>query len=526
MVGEEEPFAVPVSWWALVEARARVSPDAPLFADDRGRRMTMREHHDAACRVAAALWERGIRPGSVVSWQLPTSLESVVLMSALTRVGATQNPIIAILREAEVAFIVEQIRADLLVVPRAWRGHDHASMAEAVAARHGCDVLVCDIGADDLALPVADPSVLPPPETVAPADARTVRWIFYSSGTTGRPKGAKHSDQSLMHGSNGIVHNVGINAADVFPIAYPMPHIGGPTFVAAQFRTGAATLLVEAFDAVQSPRHMAEAGATMLGSAVPFYLAYIAAQRAHGEAPLFPRLRSCPGGGAPTPPEIAIQTRVVLGGAGVLSGYGLTEFPVATFAAHEDPLEERISTNGRPTVGVDVRIVGPDGIDVEPGTEGEVRLRGPQMCLGYVDPSLDADAFDEQGSFRTGDLGRVDAYGSLLITGRVKDLIIRNAENLSAVEIENALCSCPGVADVAVIGVPDARTGERACAIVVPEGGATAVTLAGLAEHCRALGLASQKFPEQLELVAELPRNPQGKLLKNELRARFAEPRR
>ena len=522
MHAKAEPFAVGVSWWSLVEARARTSPDAAMFADDRGRRLSMQAYHDAACRVAAALWARGIGPGSVVSWQLPTSLESVVLMSALARVGATQNPVIAILRESEVDFIVEEAGTHLLIVPRVWRGFDHAAMADDIAARRGCEVLVCDIGAPELALPGADPVGLPAIDAVAPVDATTVRWIFYSSGTTGRPKGAKHSDASLMHGSNGIVHNVAITADDLFPIAYPMPHIGGPTFVAAQFRTGAATLLVEAFDAVRSPRAMADAGATMLGSAVPFYLAYIAAQRAFGDAPLFPRLRSCPGGGAPTPPEIAIQTREVLGGAGVLSGYGLTEFPVATFAAHEDPLDERIGTNGRPTTDVEVRIIGLAGDEVGPGEEGEVRLRGPQMCLGYIDAALDDDAFDDQGFFRTGDLGRVNEYGSLLITGRIKDLIIRNAENLSAVEIENALCRHPGVADVAVIGLPDARLGERACAVVVPVAGLACVTLADLAEHCRRLGLATQKIPEQLEIVAELPRNPQGKLLKGELRARFA----
>ena len=518
---DDEPFTVPMSWWSLVERRAHLSPGAAMFADDRGRRLTMQQYHDAACRVAAGLWHRGIRPGSVVSWQLPTSLESVVLMSALARIGATQNPIIAILREAEVGFIVEQAQADLLIVPGVWRGHDHAAMAHAIAGRHGNDVLVCDLVGEPLALPEADPSVLPGLDEVLSADARTVRWIFSSSGTTAQPKGVQHSDVTLMHGSNGTVHNLGLTADDLFPIAFPVAHIGGPTFLAAQFRTGARTLLVEAFDAQRSPLAMARAGATMLGSAVPFYLAYIAAQRAHGDEPLFPRLRSCPGGGAPVPPEIAIQTREVLGGAGVLSGYGLTEFPIATFAAHDDPLDERIHTNGRPAPGVEVRVVGFDGDDVAADHDGEIRLRGPQQFLGYVDASLNAEAFDQQGFFRTGDLGRVNEYGSVLITGRIKDMIIRNAENLSAVEIENALYRHPAVADAAVIGVPDPRTGERACAVVVLASGAAGLTLAALGAHCRELGLATQKVPEQLEIVTELPRNPQGKVLKNELRARF-----
>jgi non-ribosomal peptide synthetase component E (peptide arylation enzyme) len=171
---------------------------------------------------------------------------------------------------------------------------------------------------------------------------------------------------------------------------------------------------------------------------------------------------------------------------------------------------------------VEIRVVGFDGRDVAPGGEGELRLRGPQQFLGYLDASLDAEAFDDQGYFRTGDIGRINEYGSVLVTGRIKDMILRNAENLSAVEIENVLYTHPAIEDVAVIGLPDARTGERACAVVVLASGALGISLADLAAHCRSAGLANQKIPEQLEVVAQLPRNPQGKVLKNELRARLS----
>jgi non-ribosomal peptide synthetase component E (peptide arylation enzyme) len=169
---------------------------------------------------------------------------------------------------------------------------------------------------------------------------------------------------------------------------------------------------------------------------------------------------------------------------------------------------------------VSVRVVDDSEREVDVGEEGELRLKGPQCFLGYVDGSLDADAFDCDGWFRSGDRGRIDGEGNVTVTGRIKDAIIRNAENISALEIEDALARHTAVADVAVIGVPDPRTGERVCAVVVPQPGSV-VTLAALAEHCQAQGLSRHKSPERLELVDALPRNLTGKVLKNELRARF-----
>ncbi len=144
------------------------------------------------------------------------------------------------------------------------------------------------------------------------------------------------------------------------------------------------------------------------------------------------------------------------------------------------------------------------------------------MFLGYANPELDADALDEQGFFRTGDLGIVAPTGHVTITGRVKDIIIRNAENIAASEIEDALHLHPAIADVAVIGLPDPRTGERACAVVKLAEGFASLSLVDLAEHCRELGLAKQKVPEQLEIVDEVPRNAMGKIQKPALRKQFA----
>jgi non-ribosomal peptide synthetase component E (peptide arylation enzyme) len=171
---------------------------------------------------------------------------------------------------------------------------------------------------------------------------------------------------------------------------------------------------------------------------------------------------------------------------------------------------------------VEVRVLDAAGRPAGPGIEGELALKGPQQCQGYVDAAHDLDAFDPEGFFRTGDLGTVDGDGFVRITGRLKDVIIRNAENLSAQEIEDTLIEHPAIADVAVIGVPDPMTGERARAVVVLAPGHDPVTLTELAQHCRSKGLARQKVPEQLEIVDALPRNPMGKVLKTVLRARVA----
>jgi acyl-CoA synthetase (AMP-forming)/AMP-acid ligase II len=235
----------------------------------------------------------------------------------------------------------------------------------------------------------------------------------------------------------------------------------------------------------------------------------MAAQRRHGSEPLFPALRLCVAGGAPTPKEVSREVAEVFGVGGVACSWGLTEFPVAT---SERPDDDRLaSTVGRPARGVQVRVV-----------DGELRLKGPNCFLGYLDSSLDAAAFDEDGWFRTGDLGSIDEQGRWRIEGRLKDVIIRNAENISAQEVEELLLTHPAIADLAVVGVPDPRTGERVCAVVVAEPGAT-LTLPDILEHCVANGLARYKCPERLEIVDAIPRNSMGKILKTELRAGLNE---
>jgi acyl-CoA synthetase (AMP-forming)/AMP-acid ligase II len=488
-----------VTFWELLATAAADHPDRVVVSDDHGRSLTTTQLRDEAERVAAGL---GAGPGDVVSWQLPTVLESVVVLCALARVGAVQNPIIPILRKREVGLITTAVSTTLLVVPEVWRGFDHGAMGREIG---GFDVLGLELEGEvgpDLRLPTGDPSTLPAP----PTSGTEGRWIYFSSGTTSDPKGARHTDESLMASAQGMEQHLGFGDGDVYPIAFPFSHIGGIGMLVAAVRSGGNLVLFDTFDPATTGERMAAHRPTILGSALPFFRVYLDAQRRHGAEPLFPDLRTCTAGGAPTPPELAREIVEGFGIRGVVQSWGLTEFPIATAARPDDPPEVLVETIGKPTPGVSLRVV-----------DGELRVKGPQCFLGYVDPALDLEAFDEEGWFRTGDLGFVDDDGNVHITGRLKDIIIRNAENISASEIEDVLLRHPDIADVAVIGVPDVRTGERVVAVVVPEAGAT-VTMEAIATHCRELELARQKTPEQLEVVDQLPRNPMGKVLKQSLK--------
>ena len=507
-----------VTYWALIAEAARRQPDRPLFADDYGRTLTARQLHDAACATAAAFAERGIGAGAVVSWQLPTTLETVVVMAALTRLGAVQNPIIPILREREVGFITEQLSTEVLVVPELWRGFQHGELARALAADKGFDVITVDLATPprggELRLPNAGTDALSPPPSV---DAQ---WIYYSSGTTAAPKGIRHNDTTLIAGSRGMVDAMGITGDDVDPIAFPIAHIGGAAMVAAALMTGMRLALFEVFDPEATPLAIAAHNPTFLGTATPFFVAFLQAQRAHGDQPLFGSLRGCIAGGAPITAELGRQVRETFGMSGIANAWGMTEFPVATSPSPDAAPDVLDYTVGTPVAGVSVRVVGDGERELAVGQEGELRLKGPQCFLGYADATLDADAFDDDGWLRTGDLGLIDADGNVHVTGRIKDAIIRNAENVSALEIENVLATHPAVADVAVIGVPDPSAGERVCAVVVPTS-TDGVSLESLVQHCHSLGLSRYKHPERLVIVDALPRNQFGKVIKKELREAY-----
>lgn len=504
--------------WKLIERRAEATPEAPFAFDEEDRALSFAGYREAAQRAAAGLQARGVVAESRVTWVLPTRLQTMVLSGALARLGAIQNPVLPIYREREVGFVVHQTAAQLLVVPPAWRGFDYPAMARKLAAgRRELAVLV--LGGS---LPEADPSSLPAvPPPLAP-DAAPVRWHFYTSGTTADPKGARHTDVTLMASAKGMVEALEIEASDRHGLVFPITHVGGIGWLIAGLMSGCAQVPVAIFDPATAIDRLTRHGVTLAGAGTAFHQAYLAARRADPLRPLLPAVRAFPGGGAPKPPVLHADLKSAFGGVGIVSGYGLTECPIISMNSVRDPDEQLAHTEGRPRpAGAEIRVIGPDGGRVGPGVEGELRIRGPQLFRGYVDAALDADAFDADGFFRTGDLGMLDPQGYVVITGRLKDVIVRKGENISAKELEDLLYTHPSVADVAVIGLPDPALGERCCAVVALAPDAR-LTLEEVAAYLRERGLMIQKIPEQLELVAELPRNAAGKVTKQALRERFS----
>lgn len=506
-------------YWDLIEQRAARSGERLMLVDEADRRLTFGEFRDRAERVAAGLEAMGITEGTKVSWQLPTTIDTVVLVAALSRLGAVQNPILHLYREREVGFALRQTGPAFFFVPGTFRGFDYTDLAKRLVADFDPTPRV-EVVADGL--PEADPVALGPAPTAASGDEVPVRWIYYTSGSTSDPKGVRHTDRTLFAGGWGLARALDLSPDDVGSMAFPYAHIAGPDYTIMMLALGFASVVLEAFVPAEALAFYRRHGVTIAGGSTAFYTAFLAEQAKQPGEPVLPTLRLLAGGGAPKPPELHFQAQRELGGRGIVHGYGMTEVPMISNGSPHDTDEQLAYTDGAPVEGCEVRIVTLDGKVAAPEEEGEVRVKGPMVFKGYTNPDLDREAFDEDGYFRTGDLGRMGADGHLSLTGRLKDVIVRKGENISAKEIEDVLQAHPKVGEVAVIGLPDAERGERVCAVVQLVPGADSLTLDDVAAFCRQQGLMTQKIPEQLEIRTELPRLTIGKVAKKELRQQYA----
>ncbi|MET9950207.1 AMP-binding protein [Streptomyces sp. NPDC006339] len=487
--------------WELVARRADRTPDRPVLLQG-DRTLTFGELRARAERCAAGLYGMGVRPGTVVAWQLPTRIETAVLSFALARLGAVQTPVIPFYRDKEVGFALRESGAEFFAVPGVWRGFDHTAMARRLGARGIFEAYAPE------SLPDGDPAVLPPP----PASGTDVRWIYWTSGTTSDPKGVLHTDRSLLAGGSCLAHALRPTAGDVGSMAFPYAHIAGPDYTVMLLLYGFPAVMFEQFALPDALDEYRRHGVTVAGGSTAFYAMFLAEQRRRPGEPIIPTLRLLAGGGAPKPPEIYHAVVRELG-CQLTHGYGMTEVPMITMGDPGDSAENLATTEGRPPAGMEIRIA----------ADGEVRLRGEAVCRGYLDPVQTAAAFDEEGFLRTGDLGHLTDSGHLVLTGRLKDVIIRKGENISAKEIEDLLHTHPDVGDAAVVGLPDAERGERVCAVIEQPEGAEPLTLETVTAFLREAGLSVFKLPEQVEVVEALPRNETlRKVLKYKLRERYS----
>jgi acyl-CoA synthetase (AMP-forming)/AMP-acid ligase II len=337
--------------------------------------------------------------------------------------------------------------------------------------------------------------------------------LAYTSGTTSDPKGVIHDHRTML---SELRHMKDwINPGKPTLVGSPVTHATGMLGVLGPLAMGEDIHLIDRWDPAHALEVMLTAG---IGGGVGASV-FLASLLDHPDfTPDHAALMGRVGlGGAPVP--FVLAERAASHGIAIIRAYGSTEHPSTTGCRFEDPADRRHRTDGRALPGVELRLVDDDGDDVPAGMPGEILSRGPDLCLGYTDPALTAAAFDDEGWYRSGDVGVLDEHGFLTITDRVKDIIIRGGENVSAAEVEAALQTLPGVAEVAVVAAPDERLGEHACAIIRMLPGAAPVTLGDVTAHLSGVGLARQKWPEELRLVDEFPRTASGKIRKVDLRA-------
>lgn len=506
---------VETNLWELVMRRSDASPDKEMLVDEQGRRITFSEYMLSAEEMAAGLNSVGVQKGDVVAWELPTWIETVILAAALSRLGAIQNPIIAIYREREVRFCVKQANATVLITPGVFKGFDFGNMGKKIEStvsglRH------LSVSPDNF--PKGDITQLP---NYSAPETDELRWLCYTSGTTADPKGAKHTDTSIAAIGDSMGERLDVQEGDRPALVFPFPHIGGLTWLFTSLQTGSTLLCDSSFDPETTTEFLSGESCTHPGAGTPFHMAYLAAQRSRPDEPIFPLVKNFPGGGAPKPPLLHEEVKAELGGSGIVSGWGLTEAPILTMGASTDPSEKLARTEGRAMPGVELIAIKPDGKQAQAGEEGELRAKAPQLMLGYLDSQLDDNAFDENGYFQTGDLGIIDEDGYVVISGRLKDVIIRHGENISAKEVEDLLFQHPSIMDVAVIGLPDEVTGERACAVLSINKEAAPITIEEMRKYLDDAGLRRNAIPEQLEIIELIPRNPSGKITKNVLKEEF-----
>jgi cyclohexanecarboxylate-CoA ligase len=505
----------------LLASRAARDPDRTYLIEgqrDGGHTFTYRQVAARADRMAVALGRLGVRPGDVVSWQLPNWWESAALAAAIDRLGAVSNPIITIYREREVEFVCRQAASRVLVVPGVVRGVDHRELGRTVQDRvptleHVATVRAEPAPGQHALEPLEDDPATPlPPSPHGPHD---VASVFYTSGTTADPKGVLHTPSTL--GSVLHYHTAMFppSAGDVSLLQFPITHIGGVgMFVILPLRSGSSVVLMDTWDPELAVDLIERHHVTSAGGPPAILQGMLTAPNF---SPVKMRsVRVSGSGAADVSPELLRRVRDGFGALAFRS-YGMTECPMFTSGRPGDPPDKLEGTDGRPVPGAVVRVVDEAGRPVDAGVEGEVEAYGPQLCVGYLDAALNT-AFTSDGFFRSGDLAVLDAEGYLRITGRRKDVIIRKGETLSAKGIEDELAEHPGIADVAVVGVPDPESGERVCACVVPRPGVEAPALADLREFMIGRGVMRQKIPEQLEILGELPRNATGKVRKDLLR--------
>ena len=512
-----------------VARHARRAPDAlaAVAVDAAGRdsTLTWAQLWERSSRAATTLAAYGVQPGDAIAYQLPNRLEFLTLTLGALRIGAVCEPLMPIFRERELRFMLTESAAPVLLVPDRFHGHDHAAMATGL--RGDLPDLRHLVVVDD-----EHPSTPPASETVDADDAAiaaiaarrpapdAIAQLLFTSGSTGEPKGVLHRHEVLDRAADAHIAHFGLRADDVIYIPSPLAHQTGWLYgMWIAWRLGVTQVIQESWDADGGFDAIVRHGVTFTQAATPFLADLVRVAEERGTRPQ--PLRMFVATGAAIPRELAGRARDLLD-AEVGGGFGTTESCMgAGFVPGLDD-ERAWTSDGVALANVSLRVVDDAGRELPAGVEGHFEIGTDTLFAGYLNrPAQTAEAITADGWYRPGDLATIDADGYLRITGRVKDVINRGGEKVPVAEIEQLLYAHPAVEEVAIVAMPDERLGERACAFVVlrdRDGAEQGLNFASMQRYLDERRVAKPYWPERLELVAELPRTPSGKIQKFVLR--------
>lgn len=459
-----------------------------------------RDVERTARRLAAGLRERGVGPGDVMALQLPNWMEAAAAFWASAFLGAVTVPIVHFYGRKELSHILSTSKPKVFITTEQFgRMTFHPDLCADVP-------IVGLVGQQSFTDLLAEE----PMAGTLSADPASPALIAFTSGTTRDPKGVVHSHQTLGCETRQLLENYPPDRGRQLT-ATPVGHfIGMVGAFLIPVLEGAPIDLCDVWDPGQVLELMERDGLS-IGGGPPYFVTSLLDHPQFNDKHLA-RITTVGLGGSTVP--AAVTRRLADLGIFVFRSYGSTEHPSITGSSPSAPETKRLYTDGNSRPGVEVRL----------GADGEIFSRGPDLCLGYTDDALTARSFDEDGWYRTGDVGILDDDGYLTITDRTSDLIIRGGENISALEVEEVLLAMPEVIEVVVVAAPDARLGERVAAVLRIRSGHAMPTLAQVREHFDRTGVARQKWPEELREVPagqDFPRTASGKVQKFVIRQTF-----
>ena len=502
--------------------------------DDRGFRYTYRAMDEKSSRLAAYLLSSGICPGDTISYQIPVWSEFVIITVACLKIGAVANPLSPSFQEEELSEVFKRVNPRAFFCPVSYKGVNYTAYARQMYLRHpGVRAVVQVEDAGETALtgyPTLREIIGAPQNTdllsgAGPEGSEAVAAVICTSGTAGAKKCAMLTHNNLAFCELGFNRAVGITDKDRMFMPAPLYHATGFAHgVLSTMLAGASLVLQKRFTAADAVALVNRERCTYsMGTTTFVYDILKYFQTCEERMPTL-RLFMC--GGAPVPSYLVKQASGY--GIRLCECYGSTESIPHTLIRPDEWSAGMESSAGRPIDGVEVRIVGRDGMDVANGGEGEEWSRGPNIFVGYMnDPAATERVLDDEGWFHSGDVCVRDAEGNVRVIGRIKDVIIRGGVNLNANALNENVLRCPAVRDSAVIGMPDPRLGERICAFVVPADPKKPVTLQMLTDFLRESRVAKYAWPERVENIDVIPMTESGKvkkyLLKEELARRLGQ---